>query len=325
VGLEVRDDYGNPVALGAAGAVGLAASPSSGVELFSDSACQLPSTVLALGEGQSAASFSLRATRSGQVLLTAELAPLAPAQRLQEIVAAGPERLSFVTAAQTLLAGECSRPVAVAAQDRYGNAARLGSPLPLALSASAPGVAFFGDAACLAARPSASLAVADARATFWLSGTVAGEAVISATTASGLEARQAERIDPAAPARLAFATGPQAVAAGACSDSVVVELRDRFGKPVPVEGALEPGPPRRTPRLLRLLLRRRLLGSARHRRRPEGRRELGRLPLLGRPGGLGAGLRRARRPGAGLPGRDGGRRTAPPPCVRLAGAAGDRG
>ncbi|HEY3445118.1 MAG TPA: hypothetical protein VGK67_02095 [Myxococcales bacterium] len=232
---EVRDAFGNPAPLQSPGAAALAALPGAGLDFFVGAGCQAPIASVPLGAGQTRGAFRLRAVQSGPVALTALLEPLLPAEQTEEIRAGAPEHLAFLSAPRSLTAGECSAAVVIAARDRYGNPASLDSPLPIDLAAEpATGFTFFEDSGCAAPSATATLPVGDAKVALWFIATQAGEPVVIARAASGLEARQAQWIGPSTPEELAYVSPAQTVMAGVCSAPVALQVRDRFGNPSPV-------------------------------------------------------------------------------------------
>lgn len=227
VGLEVRDRFGN-VAPGGARAIALGIAPSSGLGLFADSGCSAPISQLDLGAGAAAASFFFKGTADGSYQVQATAAGLSDASQTENISPPLPDHLAFTTAAQQLVAGSCSGPLTVQAQDAKGVARAPQSDVVVSLSAPA-GRAFYSDAACSRPITSATIAGGTDSVSVRFSSSVAGAAELAADFAGWVGARQTETIAPAPAEKLSFVSGAQKVTAGDCSAVVQVGLEDRFG------------------------------------------------------------------------------------------------
>jgi hypothetical protein len=239
--VQSKDSLENVAPVGGATTVALSAAPSTGFTFYSDAGCSTLATSVTIAASGTQASFWFRADTAGSVLVTAADAAsvLASATQTETIAPAPADRLVFLTPSRTAVAGECSLPLTVQAQDPYGNPVAATSPIALAPSVfPVAGTSFFADAACsipLSAGEPAIIA-GSSTATFRFRGTVAG-AIQVTVAASGLtDAVQGHTVVAAAPAALAFATPPRTATAGVPSDVVTVELRDSFGN-VAVAGA----------------------------------------------------------------------------------------
>lgn len=83
--------------------------------------------------------------------------------------------LAFVSAAQTLTAGSCSKPVELEVRDGFGFASTLEAPMHAELSAPGPvAVQFFSDAACATAVSSVEVPAKQGRLTFFFRAQAAG-------------------------------------------------------------------------------------------------------------------------------------------------------
>ena len=242
--VESLDVHGNVAPVAALTAVALSAAPGTGFAFFDGAGCGgAPVTSVDLSAGASSRTFSFRGTAAGVVTVGATGAgiPTAAAQ-VETIVPAAPDRLVFITAPQTLVAGSCSGAATVEALDVHGNVAPVAALTNVALSAApATGFAFFDTAGCgSTAVASVDLAAGASSKTFWFRGTAAGTATVTATGAGiPTAAAQAQTIVPAPPDRLVFTTAPQTLVAGTCSGAATVEALDVHGNVAPV-AALTP-------------------------------------------------------------------------------------
>ncbi|MGI5863321.1 MAG: hypothetical protein ACOX6T_14870, partial [Myxococcales bacterium] len=227
--LEIRDAFGNPAPAAAVTTIALGASPAGGLELFAGPGCAAAAGSLTVAAGEARASFSFKGTAEGTYTVTASSLGLQAAQQTETILPPLPDRLAFVTAPQTLIAGRCSAAITVEARDPNGVPRDVGADTPVALSSAGAGIAFFRDAACSAPATSVQLASGSSRATFYLRGTVAGEQSITASVGGWSSASQTETIVADAPERLGFRTPPREALAGECSPVLTVAVEDQFG------------------------------------------------------------------------------------------------
>jgi hypothetical protein len=236
--LALLDPFGNVAVAGAPVAVALGAAPAAGFAFYSDASCTLQVSGVTVAAGGSGAAFHFKGTTVGTVTVSATASGLAGASQDEQLYAATPDRLAFTTAPQTLPAGGCSGAVALVARDALGNPAPVSGATPVALSALPPaGFGFFGDAACSTAIGSVTIAAGSTTASFFFRGTAPGSVGVTASAAGLASATQAETITPAAPDHLAFTTGAQALAAGACSAAATVQSQDAYGNVAPVATA----------------------------------------------------------------------------------------
>lgn len=225
--VETRDSFGNPRPVGADTAVTF-----SGASFFADPACGTPASAVTIASGQGTGTVYARATQAGTVDVVATAPGLGSAAQPLTVTAAPASALAFVTGPQTVVAGSCSAVVTVETRDAYGNPSPVGAATPVALSST--GLSFFSDASCGTAASTVSVAGGQARASFSFRGTVAGAQSLTAQVSGWAPVTQSATITPAAPSRLVFTTPPRAVAAGACSLALTLEVRDAFDNASPV-------------------------------------------------------------------------------------------
>lgn len=230
--VEIRDAFGNPSPDGVA-AIGVAATPPTGLRLFSDAACATPATSLAVASGATRATFHFSGTAAGTVIVTATSGSLTPATQTETILTAVATRLAFSTAAQTVEAGACSGAATVQAQDGTGNPSAPSASSATAVTLSGPGLSFHAGTGCGGAPVTGvSIPAGETSATFSFTGRVAGDVTVSASGGGLSDGSQVETVLAAPAIQLAFATAAQTVEAGACSWGVVtVQAQDTYGNP----------------------------------------------------------------------------------------------
>jgi hypothetical protein len=143
-----------------------------------------------------------------------------------------PTRLGFVTTAQTVTAGQCSRAATVETQTAAGSTAAVGSAVTVTLgAATGSGVTFYQDATCSSATSTTTVAAGASRATFYFRGTTAQGVTVTASAPGFTSAQQGQTVLAAAPASLVFTTSAQTLAVGECSSKVELESRDAYANP----------------------------------------------------------------------------------------------
>ena len=229
------DAFGNAAPLAAAATMVLDAQPSAGFTFATDAACGAAVASLDLAAGDSQASFWFAGSVAGSVHVIASLPGLTDAAQDERIIPEGfATQLVFVTAPQSLPAGQCSGAVTVQAQDSHANAVVSAGAMQVSLDAvPAAGFTLFGDPGCTTPTTVTVIASQQSDATFWFAGTVAAASLVTASTSGLTSATQLEAIFAAPPSRLVFTTPPQTLVAGDCSAQVALELRDAFDNPAP--------------------------------------------------------------------------------------------
>ncbi len=234
--LQTRDTFGNVAPLSAPATVGLSTS-SSGGAFYVDATCTTVAGTLTLAAGATSGLFYFRDTRAGTPVLTLTATGLTVATQSQTINPAALARLSFVTGAQTLIAGTCSALTTLRSEDAFGNARTVASPTSLALSSGSATTLFYADAACSVALSSVTIAAGGSSAGFYFRDTTVGTPTLTGASPGLASGTQTQTINPAAPNRLVFTTAAQTVLAGSCSGVATVQVRDVFGNPSPVSSA----------------------------------------------------------------------------------------
>ncbi len=230
--VEARDAFDNPAAVVQDQVLALSAAPSTGITLFGAPGCTAQGSSAVLPAGSARASFSFSGTVVLETTLTASLGSLSPASQVERVNPEGfPTRLAFLTPPQVAQAGACSGVATVQAQDSLGNAAVGPSDLPLTLSASPSGMAFFADAACHVPLDDLAIPSGQTTADFYFSSTVPNPVSLTAESAGLSPASQIETVLAGPPTTIRFTSLPQQVFAAACSAPVTLHLQDAYGNP----------------------------------------------------------------------------------------------
>jgi hypothetical protein len=240
VGLEARDPYGNPSPLAAGATVSLDASPPTGLTFHAAAACGGGAVAtVAIAPGASATSFTFSGTATGSVTVTASTPPLADAVQVETIVPLPAERLAFVTAPQSVGAGNCSQGVLLELHDALGNPAPAAAATTVSLSSTATGVfGFYSDALCTAPVAGVGVPAGGTSATFWFKGEKAEPVTVTASAPPLADATQVEQIlSGGSASQLVVTTPARTTTAGGCSGAVTVEAQDAYGNPVASAGA----------------------------------------------------------------------------------------
>jgi len=196
--IEARDANGSAAPVATNTALTLAALPGSNFGFFSDAACSSSASLVTMAAGSSRATFYFRGTAARSVRLTVSATALQSATQTENIVAAAPTSLVFITSAQILQAGACSARVDLETRDAYGNSSPVPSQTPAALLAQASsGLSFFTEAACSTPTTEAVFAAGATRASFYFKGKTGGTFTVSATATGLPTATQNETILPA--------------------------------------------------------------------------------------------------------------------------------
>lgn len=154
--------------------------------------------------------------------------------------------LAFTSAPQLVAAGACSSPLAFELEDATAVRSTTDVETTVSFAASpAGGFGFFADPTCTLALSQIVLPAGRASGEIFFAGQVPGLVALTAA-APGLSPANQTATVTELPARLAFATAPQAILAGACSAAATLESEDGSGAkavaPGPIVVALS-GPP----------------------------------------------------------------------------------
>jgi hypothetical protein len=233
VSIQTQDSFGNPVPAAGDRIVTLADAPAGALAFFTDPACTAATGTVTVVDGTSTQALYFRGQIAQPVTITASSSGLSPASQVQTVTGGDAAALSFISAPQTVPAGQCSSGATVQVLDGFGNQTTVRMVTQVDLASGPPGRLLFHDnPACSgAAVTSVTMSAGTGQVTFWFTGTVAGAADVTAGAAGLTPATQTEQIAGAAAARLAFTTAPQTVPAGQCSGVVTVEAQDVFGNP----------------------------------------------------------------------------------------------
>ncbi len=207
VTLSFFDAFGNPASFPAATDLALTASPEKGITLFGAAGCTGPQEVLTVAPGATGATLSWRGTRAGPLTVTAQV----PGVGAVDLVATLLGRLAPVSTAQTLLAGACSSPLQVQAQDGSGTPITVEAPLPLELTSTPGGLTFFPDPGCTVAITQAQVPAGQGQATIY------ARAITGAAYLLEVNAGQPNSTTLPVTVRATVRTGTCAVADGAAS------------------------------------------------------------------------------------------------------------
>ncbi|MBJ6765820.1 IPT/TIG domain-containing protein [Myxococcaceae bacterium JPH2] len=207
-------------------------------KLTDDSGTAVPSMVGPFRDGVWSGQLEVRRTMSANVLRLDDSTGHTGVSAPFEVTARAAVALRFVTPARSVTAGECTSVVTLARIDDQGDRVATREALDISLEEDLPRTrTLYADASC--ATPLARLSM-DAGAdsvSFYLRIERAGGSSLTASTGTLRSAVQPLKVVPAAPARLAFASFPDALVLGTCSGPVALEVRDAFDNPT-----LTPGP-----------------------------------------------------------------------------------
>jgi hypothetical protein len=232
VTLEVQDGHGNPTQVSASTSISLLASPASGFQFFSDSACAAPIAATTLSTGATFGSFYFIGTAATNVQVTASASGLMSAVQTETISPAVPSMLMFTTAPQITVAGACSAVATVQSQDAFGNPSAVATATTVGLAA-APGsnFSFYEDSNC-SIPLTATIPSGAAATNLYFGGTVAGPELVTASAAGFTSGTQQETISPSATSNFTWdpVSSPQQVF---FPIGVTVRARDTYGNPTP--------------------------------------------------------------------------------------------
>ncbi len=223
--VQSRDSFNNPRSVAASTPVALT---GAGATFYSDATCTTVVTQVSIAMGADTASFYLRGSTAGALLVTATAAGLNPATQTETVNAAAPDRLVFTTPPQTLSAGACSAVATVQSRDAFGNASAPVAAQTVALTSGA-GVTFYSNATCTTVAGAVTLNGGATTTSFYFRGTQTGGRTLTAQVTGWAAGTQGATFNAGSPTQLVFTTPARTVAAGACSAVLTVEARDAFG------------------------------------------------------------------------------------------------
>ncbi len=153
------------------------------------------------------------------------------AKVMSEFFSVGGPKLVFTTVAQTLTAGVCSATITVQTQNSSGNPFNVTTSTLVSLTTSSSSGTFYSNSACTTSANSVTIATGTNSASFFYKDTTAGSATITASNTGLTTASQAETVNSATPAKLAFTSASQVTNTGLCSAGIKVQTQDSFGNP----------------------------------------------------------------------------------------------
>ncbi|MDQ3264797.1 MAG: MopE-related protein [Myxococcota bacterium] len=213
VTLSFFDAFDNPAPFTSATDLALTASPEKGITLFGAASCAGPEALLTVPAGAALATLSFRGTVVGPLTVTANV----PGLGAVDLPANLTGRLAPVTAAQTLLAGACSAPLQIQAQDAAGAPLTVEAAIPLALTSTPLGLTFFSDPGCTQAITQSQVPAGQGQAT------IHARAITGAAYLVEVNAGQPNATSQPLTVRATVRTGACTLASGAQSGSCPVD------------------------------------------------------------------------------------------------------
>ncbi|MBK7860355.1 MAG: hypothetical protein IPJ65_17435 [Archangiaceae bacterium] len=151
-----------------------------------------------------------------------------------DVTAGEAARVAFVAAPERMAAGACGGPFTLEVQDTFGNPATATAASRFTVTVNPPeGGELFADPACGTAAASGML---QGRADLYVRATRAGRPQLRVVPEAWPSALREVDVDAGVAVGLEIVSAPQVLAAGMCSQPVVVRARDAFGNAAAVEG-----------------------------------------------------------------------------------------
>jgi hypothetical protein len=146
--LQAQDTLGNPATATSAVGVRVDVNPPDGASVFGDAMCMTAAS-LSMAAGQGTAQFFVQVKKAGRPQLRAVPDAWPSVVRDLDVDAGPASTLAIVSAEQVLMAGMCSQPVVVEAQDAFGNASPVTADVALTPDLEpAMNVTLHADATC---------------------------------------------------------------------------------------------------------------------------------------------------------------------------------
>lgn len=196
-------------------------------------------TLLGGGVTPPQAPFSFVGTEPGTYAVTVSAPGLLPATIDVTVRARPADRLAFVPASISSIAGECSSAIKLERRDSDGYPTS--APTELSSSLSNPaGLSLFEDAMCNQGVGGGTLIIPAAAAStlLYVKGTVLGSAQVTASAPGIPDAGRGVltvNVVPGAATQLVFTTPVKSIGGGACTGAMSVQLRDMNGNPTRVD------------------------------------------------------------------------------------------
>ena len=152
---------------------------TSGVEVTDLTGAITPHRIEPFALGKARAQLSVDALTAADILTATDALGRTGSSNAFAVQSGLVVELAFLSPAQSLLVGECSRPVTLEARDTYGFPAQLEAAVEAELAAApAQALGFFADSACTQAISSVRLQAGASRLTFYLRAGGSGPIVI---------------------------------------------------------------------------------------------------------------------------------------------------
>jgi MYXO-CTERM domain-containing protein len=228
---RAADTFGNAVALGANTTVTLVSSSGTMV-FYSDSGCTSATSSAVIAAGTSTVTFYWKDTTTGSPTITLSASGLSSATQTETVgpSASGPAvKIVFLTAPQTIVAGNCSAVAVVQSRDSFDNPAAVVGDASGQLTSTSSSLRFFTNSSCTLQTTTLTIPNGASTTTFYFRDTAAGTPTITATPSGLGTALQSANIQPGPASHLAFGNSPFSIAAGTCSGSPTVRVQDNFG------------------------------------------------------------------------------------------------
>jgi hypothetical protein len=152
---------------------------ASGVDVADDTRTLSPVRIEPFALGRARAQVTVGAFNSANRLMVTDAEGRQGSSNAFAVLPGLVVELAFVSAAQSLVVGQCSGKVELEARDTFGFPVKLEAAVESDLSAAPPeGVAFFSDPACAQAISSLSLPAGQSRQSFYFHSSVSGSFVL---------------------------------------------------------------------------------------------------------------------------------------------------
>ena len=199
-----------------------------GTNIYSDEFCINPIAAITIPAGEGEGTFYFRENTAGTVTLEIDSASLAAQTQDHTIVPGTAVGLDYGSAAQTVVAGNCSPSFTrVVVEDAYNNVSQ--TTADVSVNLSAPNTTFYSDSSCTLEQSSYTIANGGSGFNFYFKATNAGSLTITAASLSYPSASQVQTIEIAPANRLRITSVAKNQAAGACSTVLTVRSEDEFG------------------------------------------------------------------------------------------------
>jgi hypothetical protein len=187
-------------------------------------------TTATVPAGSSSVIVYFKASKVGGYNVTATAPGNITASSFIQIQAGSPSQMAFITAPQTLSAGNCSGVFTIQYQDSYGNAASFTTDTPVNLNGT--GVTFYSDSSCsTAAITTATVSSNSTNVSFYVSATSTAANLV---TISGVGSDQSQSLSVTAggSSKLSLPTLVSAITAGAPFSRINIQVLDQYGNVV---------------------------------------------------------------------------------------------